>query len=92
MIKNKGNNSYNRNTLLVDSNNFNNNLFLNIDRTFMSKLHQIKIEKGMNGNKIYERFNRNLFNKEYNYSKTAENNKINNILPPINKVNDNNHI
>ena len=46
----------------------------------------------MNGNKIYERFNRNLFNKDHNYSKTAENNKINNILPPINKVNDNNHI
>ena len=92
LIKNKGNNSYNRNTLILDSNNFNNNLFLNIDRTFMSKLHQIKIEKGMNGNKIYERFGRNLFNKEHNYSKTAENNKINNILPPINKVNDNNHI
>ena len=92
LFKSNKNNSHNRNKILIDSNNFNNNLFLNIDRTFMSKLHQIKIEKGMNGNKIYERFNRNLFNKDHNYSKTAENNKINNILPPINKVNDNNHI
>ena len=92
LIKNNGNNSNNRNKILIDSNNFNNNLFLNIDRTFMSKLHKIKIEKGMNGNKIYERFNRNIFNKEYNYSKTAENNMINNKLPPIKNLKDYNHI
>jgi hypothetical protein len=93
LIKNNGNNSNNRNKIIIlDSNNFNNNLFLNIDRTFMSKLHKIKIEKGMNGNKIYERFNRNIFNKEYNYSKTAENNMINNKLPPIKNLKDYNHI
>ena len=33
----------------------NNNLFVNIDNSFMSKLHQIKIQKGIMDNKIFER-------------------------------------
>ncbi len=86
-IINKVNNSYNRNKLLIDNNNFNSNFLINIDRTFMSKLHKIKIEKGMSGNKIYERFNRNIFNKENNCSKTSETNFLNGKLPLISKMN-----
>ena len=57
-----------------------NNLLININRSFISKLHKIKIEKGMNGNKIFEHLS------------TLENNLTNSKLPPINKLNDKNFI
>ena len=51
----------------------------------MSKLHKIKIEKGVMDNKILENFNKNLLNQQYYFLKTSENNIINSKLPIINK-------
>jgi hypothetical protein len=94
IIKNKKICSYNKNKLLkkihkkllLENNSFNYNLLINNDsNSFMSKLHKIKIEKGVMDNKILENFNKNLLNQQYYFLKTSENNIINSKLPIINK-------
>lgn len=71
-----------------------NDLLLNIDNTFMLKLHKIKIQKGMMGNKICERLKDNLLINDYNCKGqiTSEDNKSNDKLPLINKNYERNYI
>ena len=66
------------------------NFLMNIDHSFMAKLHKIKIEKGMMGNKFFERINKNLLNNEYNHLATFENYTTNSKLPLISKSNNRN--
>ena len=72
----------------LDTNNY--NLLLNFDKSFITKLHKIKIEKGIMGNKIFEKLNKNLLNKEYNGLVTFENNITDSKLPLINGLHKNN--
>ena len=74
----------------LETNNY--NLLLNIDKSFITKLHKIKIEKVMMGNRIFEKMNKNLLNNEYNGLITFENNIINSKLPLINGLNYRNYI
>lgn len=76
--------------IIMENNNL--NLLMNIDHSFMTKLHQIKIEKGTMGDKIFEQFNKNLLKKEYNRLATFENYTTNNNLPPISLTHDRNFI
>ena len=91
IIPNKMIDFYNENKLLKKINNKklllenNNKLLMSIDNSFMSKLHKIKVEKGIMGFRIFESLNKNLLNKEYNVLRTSENNNINNKLPLIDK-------
>ena len=66
------------------------NFLMSIDHSFMAKLHKIKIEKGMMGNKFFERINKNLLNNEYNHLATFENYTTNSKLPLISKTNNRN--
>ena len=88
IIPNKMIDLYNKNKLLKKINKKlllenNNNLLMSLDNSFMSKLHKIKIEKGIMGIKIFESLNKNLLNQEYNVLRTSENANINNKLPLI---------
>lgn len=95
---NKKRNNYSNNKLflsikkniILDNNNY--NLLLNFDKSFITKLHKIKIEKGMIGDKIFENINKNIFNNEYNGLVTFENNILNSKLPLINQQNNRNII
>jgi len=97
-IKNKVKEANSRNTLLKKFNqdkdiSKNNNLFVNIDNSFMSKLHQIKIQKGIMDNKIFERMKKDLLFNDYNGFVVTENNKNINIkLPLIKRINERNLI
>ena len=97
-IKNKVKEANSRNTLLQKFNqdkdiSKNNNLFVNIDNSFMSKLHQIKIQKGIMGNKVFERMKKDLLLNDHNGFAVTENNKNINInLPLIKRINERNLI
>jgi len=97
-IKNKVKEANSRNTLLKKFNqdkdiSKNNNLFVNIDNSFMSKLHQIKIQKGIMDNKIFERMKKDLLFNDHNGFVVTENNKNINIkLPLIKRINERNLI
>ena len=97
-IKNKVKEANNRNTLLQKLNqdkdiSKNNNLFVNIDNSFISKLHQIKIQKGIMDNKNLERMKKDLLLNDHNGFAITENNKNINIkLPLINRINERNLI
>lgn len=97
-IKNKVKEANSRNTLLKKFNqdkdiSKNNNLFVNIDNSFMSKLHQIKIQKGIMDNKIFERMKKDLLFNDHNGFVVTENNKNINIkLPLIKRINERNFI
>ena len=97
-IKNKVLEANNRNALLQKFNpdkdmSKNNNLFANFDNSFMSKLHQIKIQKGVMDNKIFERMKKDLLLNDHNGFIVTENNKNINIkLPLINRINERNLI
>lgn len=97
-IKNKVKEANSRNPLLQKFNqdidiSKNNNLFVNIDNSFMSKLHQIKIQKGIMSNKIFERMKNDLLLNNHNGFLVTENNKNINIkLPLINRINERNLI
>ena len=88
----KSNNNKNESKLvnkrLFLDNNY--NFLMSIDHSFMAKLHKIKIEKGMMGNKFFERINKNLLNNEYNHLATFENYTTNSKLPLIDKANNRN--
>ena len=91
IIKNKVNEPINKNYLLQNKNKEKgslkkNNLFLNIENTFMSKLHKIKIQKGIMGNKIFEKLKNNLLAKEHIYYSKTESSSNNNKLPLIKKL------
>ena len=72
--------------IIMENNNL--NLLMNIDHSFITKLHKIKIEKGATGDKIFESLNKNLLNKEYNGLATFGNYTINSKLPLINQIHD----
>ena len=72
----------------LDTNNY--NLLLNFDKSFITKLHKIKIEKGIMRDKFFEKLNKKLLNNEYNGLVTFENNIINSKLPLINGLHRNN--
>lgn len=97
-IKNKVKEANSRNTLLKKFNqdkdiSKNNNLFVNIDNSFMSKLHQIKIQKGIMDNKIFERMKKDLLFNDHNGFVVTENNKSINIkLPLIKRINERNFV
>ena len=97
-IKNKVKEANSRNTLLQKFNqdkdiSKNNNLFVNIDNSFISKLHQIKIQKGIMDNKNLERMKKDLLLNDHNGFAITENNKNINIkLPLINRINERNLI
>ena len=97
-IKNKVKEANNRNALLQKLNqdkdiSKNNNLFVNIDNSFISKLHQIKIQKGIMDNKNLERMKKDLLLNDHNGFAITENNKNINIkLPLINRINERNLI
>ncbi len=90
-------NSYNKNKLIkklnkrifMENNNY--NLLMSIDHSFMTKLHKIKIEKGM-GNKLYEKMNKNILNNENYHLATFENHSTNCKLPLIDKLNERNSV
>ena len=59
----------------------------------MSKLHQIKIQKGIMGNKVFERMKKDLLLNDHNGFAVTENNKNINInLPLIKRINERNLI
>ena len=59
----------------------------------MSKLHQIKIQKGIMNNKIFERMKKDLLLNDHNGFAVTENNKNINIkLPLIKRINERNLI
>lgn len=98
-IKNKVKEVNSRNTLLQKYNqdkdiSKNNNLFINIDNSFMSKLHQIKIQKGLMNNKVFEKMKKDLLLNDHNGFVVTENNNknINIKLPLINRINERNLI
>ena len=97
-IKNKIKEANSRNTVLQNFNqdkdmSKNNNLFVNIDNSFMSKLHQIKIQKGIMNNKIFEKMKKDLLLNDHNGFAITENNKNINIkLPLIKRINERNLI
>ena len=97
-IKNKLKETNSRNTLVQNFNqdkdiSKNNNLFVNIDNSFMSKLHQIKIQKGIMNNKIFEKMKKDLLFNDHNGFAVTENNKNLNIkLPLIKRINERNLI
>ena len=76
--------SKNLNKKIFLDNNY--NILMSIDHSFMAKLHKIKVEKGMMGNKFFEKINKNLLNNEYNHLATFENYTSNSKLPLINKI------
>ena len=59
------------------------NLLLNIENSFMPKLHKIKVQKGIMGNKLFEKLKNNLLTNEYIYYSNTESNS-NHKLPFIN--------
>ena len=64
---------------------------LKMDSSFMSKLHKIKIEKGMTGNNILEHLNNNILYNKTNFLMNSDNNLIRKKLPAISKSYDRNN-